>query len=188
MAASVTDIISLDEMKTELRLPTDIDDHDGMITSQMNAAASFLSRYISVPLIDVTETVHGTPQKSDKPIPIRARALKEVSEIRYWSENGSLRTAPDETVDTNDLGRIDSKDEPWNLVYPPAAGWPDRLDGSVFELDVVRGIDFDPTDHPETQALKQALVLLVRQLYDGFHEFTATNAVMALIAPWRRFD
>ena len=59
MAASVTDIISLDEMKTELRLPTDIHDHDGMITSQMKAAASFLSRYISVPLIDVTEMCTG---------------------------------------------------------------------------------------------------------------------------------
>ena len=184
MAASVTDIISLDEMKTELRLPTDIHDHDGMITSQMKAAASFLSRYISVPLIDVTEIVYGKPKKSDMPIPIEARALKEVSRIRYWSENGALRTDPTESVDTNDIGRIDSKDEPWNLVYPPASGWPDRLENSLFELQVVRGIDIDD----ETEALKQALVLLVRQLYDGFHEFTATNAVMALIAPWRKFS
>ena len=118
------------------------------------------------------------------PIPIEARALKEVSRIRYWSENGALRTDPTESVDTNDIGRIDSKDEPWNLVYPPASGWPDRLENSLFELQVVRGIDIDD----ETEALKQALVLLVRQLYDGFHEFTATNAVMALIAPWRKFN
>lgn len=185
MASSVTDIISVDDMKTELRLPLDVKDHDEMIKSQMSAAASFLSRYISVPLIDVTETVHGIPPlDSSKPIAIMAVALKEIESVRYWSPGGALRLEPDQTIAKADLGRTEKRPDGWNMVWPPADGWPERLKNSMYEFRVTRGVDIDDS----TKALAQALVILVRQYYDGYHEFSPTNTVMALIAPWRRYN
>ena len=37
------------------------------------------------------------------------------------------------------------------------------------------------------QALKQAVILCVRQFYDGHAEIRPTAAFYALIAPWRRY-
>ncbi len=41
---------------------------------------------------------------------------------------------------------------------------------------------------PENKALGQAVILLVRQFYDGYREIRPTEAFYALIQPWRRYD
>ena len=96
MAATATDIVSLDEIKFELRFDsTDDGSQDDMLTAQIEAAVSFVSREISRPLLD------------------------EADEV------------------------------------PPA--------------------------------LRQAVILCVRQFYDGHPEIRPTAAFYALIAPWRRY-
>ena len=96
MATAATDIVSLDEIKRELRIgATDNSQHD-LLTAQIEAAVSFISREISRPLLE---------------------------------------------------GEVD--------------------------------------DVPK--ALKQAVVLCVRQFYDGYAEIRPTAAFYALIAPWRRY-
>ena len=42
-------------------------------------------------------------------------------------------------------------------------------------------------DAASPEALKQAVILLVRQFYDGYREIRPTEAFYALIAPYRQF-
>ena len=101
MAATVTEIVSLDAIKRELRFDASTDDgsQDDLLTAQIEAAVSFVSREISRPLLDEGD---------------------------------------------------DEADE-----VPPA--------------------------------LRQAVILCVRQFYDGHPEIRPTAAFYALIAPWRRY-
>ena len=100
MAATATEIVSLDTVKLELRFDsTDDGSQDDMLTAQIGAAVSFVSREISRPLLDEGD---------------------------------------------------DEADE-----VPPA--------------------------------LRQAVILCVRQFYDGRPEIRPTAAFYALIAPWRRY-
>ena len=96
MAATATEIVSVADIKRELRFD-DSDDgsQNDMLTAQIEAAVSFVSREISRPLLD------------------------EADEV------------------------------------PPA--------------------------------LRQAVILCVRQFYDGYAEIRPTAAFYALIAPWRRY-
>ena len=52
------------------------------------------------------------------------------------------------------------------------------LDNSQIEIVVTRGMTTPP-------ALRSAVVLCVRQLYDGYREIRPTEAFYALIDPWR---
>ena len=98
MATVATDVVSLEEIKRELRFESTTDDgsHDALLTSQVEAAVSFVSRETSRPL----------------------------------------------------------------------------LDGAADEVP---------------KGLKQAVILCVRQFYDGHAEIRPTAAFYALIAPWRRY-
>ena len=98
MAVTAAEIVSLDEIKRELRFDSRTDDgsQNDMLTAQIEAAVSFVSRETSRPL----------------------------------------------------------------------------LDGAADEVP---------------KALRQAIILCVRQFYDGHPEIRPTAAFYALIAPWRRY-
>ena len=181
MAATATDVVSLAEIKAELRIG--VDDHDELLTSQIAAAVSFVSREIDAPLLDVTETIYVPRPLRLRPVTFRARAAKVVEAVEYWTASSSLRMPPDGRIDGAHLGRREF-DDVAVVVYPPVDGWPEVLPGSMLVVEVVRGIDIDASN----QALKQAVILAVRQFYDGYREIRPTEAFFALIAPFRRYD
>ena len=192
MAAAGTDIVSLNEIKTELRLGGDTDgsraaytERDDLLTAQIDAAVSFVSKSISSPLVDVTETLHIPPQQGVLALWFPARHVKSLGDpIRYWSPSGALRDEPDGTIAVSDLGRRFQRTEHMYEIWPPADGWPETLGNSLLQIQLKRGLDLDDT----TQALKQAVILCVRQLFDGYREIRPTEAFYALITPWRRYD
>ena len=51
------------------------------------------------------------------------------------------------------------------------------------EIEVLLS-DLDEAAKP---ALKQAVILCVRQFYEGYREIRPTEAFYALVAPWRRY-
>ena len=113
------------------------------------------------------------------------RHVESVASIKYWSTSGALRAEPDQTIVVDSLGRRWQDDSGrFYLIWPPADGWPETLSNSLFVVTVNR--DFEIT--AETEALKQAVVLLVRQLYAGYRGIRPTEAFFSLISPWRRYD
>ena len=64
------------------------------------------------------------------------------------------------------------------MIYPPTSGWPVVRENSLIEVVVTRGMNTPP-------ALRSAVVLCVRQLYDGYREIRPTEAFWAMLEPWR---
>ena len=196
MAATALEVVPREEIKLELRILARDTDHDTILESQISAACSFVSRQVETPLVDVTETIYVPRPATHEPLTFRALAVKQVEEVGYWTSTGTLRSDPDGEVDVATLGRHVVHDR-INVLYPPSDGWPEVLEGSLLMLTVIRGLDLlrakanDPNMtevKPEYMALKQAVILCVRQFYEGYREIRPTEAFYALIAPWRRYD
>ena len=82
-----------------------------------------------------------------------------MTAVKYWTAAGSLRAEPNGSIAVGTLGRM--VEYFGYVIYPPAAGWPLVLDNSLIEIGVTRG-----QDTPE--ALRAAVILCVRQFYDGY--------------------
>ena len=179
MATNALDIVSLATMKDELRIPVAETSHDVLLTGQIAGAVSFVSRYLRSPLLDRSEVFGcSRPSYSGTPIILPTVGVRSVGSIRYWTTDGSLREAPDGTIAVDTLGRL--VEYSGFVIYPPADGWPLVLDNSHIEIVVTRGIDTPP-------ALRSAVVLCVRQLYDGYRDIRPTQAFYALMRPWRSY-
>lgn len=192
MADAATDILGVSSLKQELRIRATVSSHDALLESQIKSAVSFVSRQISAPLVDQTFTLYVDSPGDDNPIVFRSRAYKAIEGIRYWTRAAQERDASDGSIAPADLGRIVQRhgasqaasgldEHIW--IYPPASGWPELLENTVMEIDVKRGLDIDVA----TEALRQAVILCVRQFYDGYREIRPTEAFFALIAPWRYY-
>ena len=166
-----------------LRVLVPLDTQTDLLTNQIEAAVSFVSHSLRGPLVDRDEKYYLPPVTGEGPLIFCSPELKSISGIKYWTPSGSLRLDPDGAIAPGDLGRLHKERYDWqtHLVYGPSAGWPETLHDSLIELTVVRGLDITP----ETAALRSAVILCVRQLYDGYREIRPTEAFMRITAPYR---
>ena len=183
MAASATDVISVARIKDELRIPAGTDSQDTLLENQIEAAVSFVSAVLRGPLVDQTEKYYLAPVTGEGPLIFSSPMLKTITEIKFWTPSGALRSDPNGTIAGADLGRVTIGRYDWQTheVFPTASGWPDTLTDSLFELTVIRGMDITP----KTAALRSAAVLCVRQLYDGYRQIRPTEAFLKITAPFR---
>ena len=84
MVATALDVVSLDEMKSELRISTDELSQDGLLTGHIQSAVSFVSSHISLPLVDQTIRIFSYRPSLNDPAVLGARAVKSVSTVKYW--------------------------------------------------------------------------------------------------------
>ena len=179
MAANALDIVSLDTIKLELRIPSGETSHDTLLTSHIANAVSLVARHLRVPLLDRTEGFRcSRPTDSATPIILPTRGVRSVGSVKYWTAGGSLREAPDGSIAVDTLGRL--VEYMGFVIYPPADGWPAVLDNSLIEIVLTRGQDTPP-------ALRSAVVLCVRQFYDGYIEIRPNAAFFSLIRPFRSY-
>ena len=179
MPSTALDVLSLADAKAQLRIT--VDDHDALITGHIEAAVAFVVKKTHSPLLDETYT-------TDVKRPVRDRRMvfgrgvfdiTEVVSVAYWEPTQALREAPTGSIDVGDLGRLDrvyySFDvDAWHL-WPPADGWPKVLDDSLIKLELKRSV----TEVPP--ALRTAVLLAVRQLYQGFREIRMTHAMFTFM-------
>ena len=179
MATNALDIVSLATMKTELRIPAGTPEHDILLTGQIASSISFIERHLRVPLLDRAETFRcSRPGDAAAPLILSTDGVRSVGSVKYWTADGALREAPNGTIAVGTLGR--QVEYGGFVIYPPAAGWPLVLDNSLIEIGVTRG-----QDTPE--ALRSAVVLCVRQFYDGYRRISATEAFYALLRPFQSY-
>ena len=177
MATDALDVLSLELLKYELRLPQSEVEHDALLTAQTSAAVAFVSKYLPAPLLDRAEGFRCfRPGDPVAPIVLPTDNVRAVTSASYWTANGSLLDAPDGVVAVGTLGR--TLDSGGFVIYPPVTGWPEVLDNSKMVIVVKRGMDTPP-------ALRSAVMLCVRQLYDGYREIRPREAFWAMLEPWR---
>ena len=179
MATNALDIVSLATMKDELRIPATEVDHDVLLTGQIAAAVSFVSRFLRVPLVDLAVTFRcSRPSYAAAPIVLSSAGVRSISSVKYWTAAGSLREEPNGSIAVGTLGR--QVEYCGYVIYPPAGGWPLVLDNSLIEIGVTRG-----QDTPE--ALRAAVILCVRQFYDGYRRIRPTEAFFAMVRPFQSY-
>lgn len=177
MAASAADIVTVAALKRALEIPAEIDEHDVLLGEEIERAIAWVSRLTSAPLIRTVETVRCLPLNgSEAPLILRHTFLSEVLQVRYWTAAGDLRGEPDGTIAAADLGRFDTAEYGVGCLWPPADGWPVRLAGSVYHVEVAREVDPVPLD------VQRAIIIAARLLYDGMTELRPTSALLNLVA------
>ena len=182
MAATAADLLSLPELRRELRVPAGETTLDDTLRRQTEDAAAVLSRQTHVPLVD-RSTVYTADPAPQQPALLRAPWLSRVTAVTYWTPAGSLAADPDGAVTLTDLGRLAAGREDVE-VWPPVDGWPDRLAGTLLRFEVVEGLQ---ADHPDAGLFRSALVAMVRELQGGYRETPARPAWQTLIRPVRRY-
>ena len=179
MAVNALDIVSLATMKSELRIENETA-HDILLTGQIASAVSFVSAPLRAPLLDRAEGFRcWRPSDPKHPIVIPTTNVRRVSSLQYWATDGNLGAYPSGSIDVSTLGRL-QQSEGGFAIYPPVTGWPVVLDNSLIEIVLIRGLTTPP-------ALRSAVMLCVRQLYDGYREIRSTEAFWAMLEPWRNY-
>ena len=181
--ADVLDIVSLTEMKRELRIGADSHDDDAMIETQLAAAESWCSAHLGQPIVESTDSFDvAPPAAADDPLTLPVWEGAELVTVRYWTTSGALRLDADGELLPADLGRT-SELLRRTAVWPPEHGWPAVLPGSAFAVTVLRGLDLEES---KWRAVAQAIVLMARRLYTALDDTKPDAAVYAMLRPFRR--
>lgn len=183
MAATALDVLSLEDARLQCRAD-DGAENDALLTSAVMNAVSYVSRRTGIPLIDVSKIFNVVPGTNDTLV-IPAADVKRIASIQYWRPGtGALRLAPAGSVNVATIGRVEDLKNGCTRIWPPAAGWPARLQGSCFVVEATVGFDIDD----ESEALRQAVILMTRVFFENPDRIESDFAVSALIEPWIRYN
>ena len=196
-ATTALEVVSLEEIKDELRLGSD-ESQDAMITAQVEAAVSWLEKYIGRSIVQATvgtrSMVKFFPLTNDRPISFIAKDFISLTSSEYWPLTAHITDEPI-AIDADDLGPIRRSNWMWHNSSGPVRLWNQFLKdtstiwpGEILQdTDIVitylSGIDLDVA-----QALKQSVIVLVRQFYDGYAELRPNHAVMSLARPFQNWN
>ena len=175
MATTALEILPLADAKTQLRiLGTDDDER---ITFCIEAAVGHVQHQANLPLLDVEDKFWAYGVQRTYPITLPFSFVRSVDNVAYWGTGQMRREDPTGTVPVVDLGRMEVFDLKRALsVWPPDDGWPtDRLIEAPILFTVTRGVDSNPR-------VLQALVLVVREFFEGRREKATLDAASSLIA------
>lgn len=188
MPTAPTDIVSLSRIKRELRLPVDDTADDATLTEQLTDAVSYVSAIVDAPLLDKIEVFYTPAPGAASIFPIRFRrhAVRAVTGIRYWTTDGELRLDPDGVIAQTSLGRFSqsSRRDSCNEIYPPSDGWLGALDDTCYEVSIRRSL-IDDTNRADTAPLERAVILVVREFFNGYREIKPTDAFFSQVEPFR---
>lgn len=179
-----TDVISIERMARELRLPTPVSEAaSGLLADHIASAVAWVAEIVERPLLrQPWRTRAARPADPDRPLELTAPpgAVAVVS-ISGHAPEDDLSGPPGIVLAPAELGRLeDARDrlsEAWGVVrqWPPPGGWP-----AVREVFVVELVSLAPAP----PAVAQAVVLVVRDLWHGTD--TQSAAAKRLLAPHLR--
>lgn len=181
MAENATDILSVADARLQFRAPDNAEEN-AIIEQNIKSAVDHVQERTGIPLLNVTEAKEVFPTNIESAIILPGRFVAEVTEIKYWQTTQKLREAPAGSVTVSDLGRL-VIDKQWAILYPPAAGWPERLPASPLLAEYVRKYD---SDSDGFENVKTAVILVAREYYEGRREIAnpINLAVNRLIMLW----
>ena len=179
-----TDVVSVERMARELRLPTPVPETtSGLLAEHVASAVAWVSDVVERPLLRRPwRTRAARPADPHRPLELTVPpGGVAVVEITGHAPEDDLSGPPGVVLQPAEIGRLeDARDrlsEAWGCVrqWPPAGGWPDVEDGFVVELVSL-------AEPPA--AVAQAVVLIARDLWHGTD--TQAGAAKRLLAPYMR--
>ena len=191
MVASATEIISLQEMKQQLDFDDQGEDdtYDELVLEALEAALQTVDKLVRFDLLDQTIELE-IPYPGNAPIELRVANLHSHQEtpdpptIKYWHANEvnydetQPIAAPTGTITPTWIRNIKGR----VLLYPPAIGWP-ALPTRYRRLLVTYQVGMRSSEVPV--AIKQAIVLLTRKIYNREPTNGPNMVWYTLIGPYR---
>ena len=176
MAKAPSDWLTLDRIKDELRIDRAIGDHDETLNGHLEDAVAFLTDDMDLPVLDRTGFLDAAPYI---PILLADRRGEHPLGIPYLQQvdRVDVRTADDGPFDTALVLGPNPILQPVRLGRSPMYQyWPDAvLPSATKEVRVhyTQGMDaYDPTQWQ----VRSALILLIRDLWDGLSVAERTPA------------
>ena len=172
MAGAVSDWVDLPTMRDQLRIAEGLVDTqlDVRVMDAVEGAAATIAEYVGQPLIDTVYTVDVVPTLHYADLG-KIKYPKSVESVTYWTADDSDSPRPKST-NTIQVEQVELYKPPYTIAGPnvgkakvywliqPDAGWPSEV--TCLRVQVLTGMD--PVEH---QQIRQAIVLLARQLFDG---------------------
>ena len=177
MATTAVEILSLAEAKEQLRVTTP--DTDALITMSIESAVSYVAKRANVALLDKSRKIDVLPFSDTVYVRLITRACKSITTVKYWLETQSLRELPTGTIGLSKLGRRDVGPT-FVAIWPPPDGWPKRKNYSPIRFTFIEGLTLDG----HNQALKQAVILAMREFFIGHRELPESHPLNNLIRTW----
>lgn len=168
--------IDLPALRWELNVVED-SEIDAQLLRLLGAAIDEIERYTELPIRERRAVIDRRVPTENVPMFLgRIPFALTVESIQYWTEEPKPGSIPDGMVELNPDAELSParQDQEWGdwWLRPPSAGW---LQGAVCaRICVLCGMA--PAQH---QALSQAIVMLVRDYFEGITVADRTPA-------WRR--
>ena len=197
MPATLADLFTLEQMRAEMRLPDVVDTEvDTLLPGYFEAAISWITERTRYPIFDQARSLYlpedtaayrrNSPirypsdilRNREDPIMIPLSHILSLTSVRYWTESGMRNQDPDGTI--SNLGRLEGG-RFLSLQWPPDTGWPTGLEGMKYQFNFMRGVTAIP------RALRQSIVLLAADLFNGAPEIKPTASVLVLISPFEAY-
>ena len=119
VASTAADLISLDALKMEFRIPSGETSLDSLLSRHRAAAVRYVQTQVGRPLVRKAATkrlatfpAEFTPLSFD-------RDFEALTSLSYWTPEANLRPAGDGSILPADLGRTEARPDE-TLVYWPA--------------------------------------------------------------------
>lgn len=168
MAREAGDWLTRQRMKAELRLPDQVGaETDKAIDGHITEALGFLIEYTDLPIIDRSRFVEAYPAV---PILIADRRDEHVLGIPYLKTVDAItaRLSPDRPFDVDvPLGAAPVLEAASSARSPTYRFWPDTAlpaGADRIRVSLTVGMDEEAVEHG---AVRSALILIVRDLWDG---------------------
>lgn len=177
MVAYAENVLALDTLRTELRIPTGDTEHDGIIFQHRQAAIDWVEEQTNRSIIDKVFMHQTVYYYEDEPLDLgKLPDLKITDEnrVRWWGLHDDFwQPASHE----NGVGRIYEYAQHRYRVLPLDGKWPIAQNSRLmFVLNT--GMDTVPA------AFQQAIVLWARALYNGNATLPERATVLRLLEPY----
>ena len=198
-ATTALEIVSLDALKDELRLDRTFVDHDALFESQLKASVSFVENLIGRSLIlkNAELMIATTPDGSSAcsgysfrfgDYPFRftpgvtfkfcATDYVSLTSMSYVKQGAAGYSVVPATVYS---APVIVGENTYHIYLKADQEWPsDNQFPNPIKLKYKQCIDLE-----KAEALKQAVIVLARQFYDGYSELRPSHAVLVLSHPFR---
>lgn len=177
MAKAPSDWLTLDRIKDELRIDRAIGDQDDILNAHLEDAVAFLTDDMDLPLLDRTGFLDAAPCI---PILLADRRGEHPLGIPYLQrvDRVDVRTADDGPFDTALALGPNPMLQPVRMGRSPMYQyWPGaELPATAKELRVHYTQGMDAAGDPTVWQVRAALVLIIRDLWDGLSVAERTPA------------
>lgn len=175
MANCPTDIVSLSLAKNTLRIPMAVAEDDARIELMIAETVDWVQRKLGHPLIILRERyLLEYPPDPREPVDAAWYSFRETVQYAYWQPADGT---PVTVTDSDALPIYDGN----GVLWPPADGWPQALEGAPLSIDIDR--EFDVEGNP---SIRRVVLALLSDFYDGVEPELGSSFRIALEAIGRQ--